>query len=77
MVIFWFPTAAIVMDNLVVIAGTFNFSQAANFNEEVIVILGNLETEDQNAILLQAELGTFIRAEIDRLILEAYPLPYS
>ncbi len=61
----------VVIDNSIVIAGTFNFSQAANFNEEVLVVLGDLEAESDSTINQQAELVAFARAEIDRLILEA------
>ena len=64
-----------VIDDIVVIAGSFNFTlPATNLNDENILVIGSRYAEDPDSIARQRELALFARAEIDRMIDElAFP----
>lgn len=58
-----------VIDDEVVIAGSFNYTGPANaVNDENIIILGDSETQSAAARNVQSQMGAFARAEIDRII---------
>jgi phosphatidylserine/phosphatidylglycerophosphate/cardiolipin synthase-like enzyme len=58
-----------VLDDQVVIAGSFNYTGPANrLNDENIVVIGDLEEADPTAIQNQTRVGTYMRREIDRII---------
>ncbi|MCG8490404.1 MAG: phospholipase D-like domain-containing protein [Sneathiellales bacterium] len=58
-----------VLDDEVVIAGSFNYTGPANqLNDENIIILGDLNTTSTAEKAAQKELATFARKEIDRII---------
>lgn len=58
-----------VIDERLVIAGSFNYTApAATFNDENIVVLGDLEEDDPRAEAAQRELAGYALAEIDRII---------
>jgi phosphatidylserine/phosphatidylglycerophosphate/cardiolipin synthase-like enzyme len=58
-----------VIDDEVVIAGSFNYTGPANaVNDENIIIFGDTETQSQASRNVQGQLGAFARAEIDRII---------
>lgn len=58
-----------VLDDEVVIAGSFNYTGPANrLNDENIVILGDLDTESEVRRAAQRRIATFARQEIDRII---------
>jgi phosphatidylserine/phosphatidylglycerophosphate/cardiolipin synthase-like enzyme len=60
-----------VLDDEVVIAGSFNYTGRANrLNDENIIILGDLDTESTARREAQRRVATFARAEIDRIIAE-------
>lgn len=60
-----------VLDDEVVIAGSFNYTKPANsVNDENIIILGDLDTESTTQREAQRALGRFAREEIDRIIAE-------
>ncbi|WP_433306258.1 phospholipase D-like domain-containing protein [Actinoplanes sp. CA-030573] len=58
-----------VVDQQLVIAGSFNYTDPANtLNDENIVVLGDLEETDDDAKVAQKELAAYALAEIDRII---------
>lgn len=58
-----------VIDNQVVIGGSFNYTGPANrMNDENIIILGDLESTSASSISKQKELGSYALNEIDRII---------
>jgi len=58
-----------VLDDQVVIAGSFNYTQPANrLNDENIIILGDLDTDIAAEKQAQTALASAARAEIDRII---------
>jgi phosphatidylserine/phosphatidylglycerophosphate/cardiolipin synthase-like enzyme len=58
-----------VIDKQLVIAGSFNYTGPANLlNDENIIILGDLDTSDDNSIEGQKQLGKYAVDEIDRII---------
>lgn len=58
-----------VIDDRLVIGGSFNYTEPANrLNDENIIILGDLEETDPARIALHRQVGTYARAEIDRII---------
>lgn len=61
-----------VIDEQLVIAGSFNYtSPATQLNDENIIILGDLDSTDENSIQLQRELAGYALTEIDRIV-DAY-----
>lgn len=58
-----------VIDEQLIIAGSFNYTKPANqLNDENIIIIGDLDSTDQDSIQKQKELAGFALAEIDRMI---------
>lgn len=58
-----------VLDDQVVIAGSFNYTGPANaLNDENIIILGDLEATKASQRRAQGKIAEFARAEIDRII---------
>lgn len=58
-----------VLDDQVVIAGSFNYTGPANrLNDENIIILGDLETTSSKQRQAQGKIAKFARGEIDRII---------
>ena len=58
-----------VIDKQVVIGGSFNYTGPANeFNDENIVILGDLESTSKESIKRQKRIAKFALDEIDRII---------
>jgi phosphatidylserine/phosphatidylglycerophosphate/cardiolipin synthase-like enzyme len=58
-----------VIDDRVVIAGSFNYTGPANLlNDENIIILGDLDEQDPARIAVHRRVAAFARAEIDRII---------
>jgi len=58
-----------VLDDQVIIAGSFNYTQPANrLNDENIIILGDLDTHIAAEKQAQTALASAARAEIDRII---------
>jgi phosphatidylserine/phosphatidylglycerophosphate/cardiolipin synthase-like enzyme len=58
-----------VLDDEVVIAGSFNYTAPANkLNDENIIILGDLESASETQHEAQRKIGLFARREIDRII---------
>lgn len=60
-----------VLDDQVVIAGSFNYTGPANnLNDENIIIIGDLDTNISAQKKAQKKIATFARKEIDRIIEE-------
>jgi phosphatidylserine/phosphatidylglycerophosphate/cardiolipin synthase-like enzyme len=58
-----------VIDEQLVIVGSFNYTApAATLNDENIVVLGDLEEKDPDAINAQRRLAAYVLEEIDRII---------
>jgi phosphatidylserine/phosphatidylglycerophosphate/cardiolipin synthase-like enzyme len=58
-----------VIDERLVIAGSFNYTApATTLNDENIIVLGDLEETDPAAEAAQRQIATFALAEIDRII---------
>ena len=58
-----------VLDESVVIAGSFNYTGPANrLNDENIIILGDLEATSAVVKTAQRKIASFALAEIDRII---------
>ena len=58
-----------VLDDEVVIAGSFNYTKPANaVNDENIIILGDLDSQSQVQRAAQREIARFAREEIDRIV---------
>jgi phosphatidylserine/phosphatidylglycerophosphate/cardiolipin synthase-like enzyme len=58
-----------VIDRQVIIAGSFNYSRPANlFNDENLIILGDLETTSAKTKKAQRKLAAYALKEIDRMI---------
>lgn len=58
-----------VLDDQVVIAGSFNYTGPANdLNDENIIILGDLDTQDDRQRNAQSQIALYARQEIDRII---------
>ncbi|MCZ6772025.1 MAG: phospholipase D-like domain-containing protein, partial [Proteobacteria bacterium] len=58
-----------VLDDQVVIAGSFNYTGPANqLNDENIIILGDLDTNSTAQRNAQKKIAKFARQEIDRII---------
>ena len=58
-----------VIDDQLIIAGSFNYTgPATTLNDENIVVIGDLEEADPQALADQRRLAGFARAEIDRII---------
>ncbi|MBM2614348.1 hypothetical protein JIG36_02100 [Actinoplanes sp. LDG1-06] len=58
-----------VIDEQLVIVGSFNYTApAATLNDENIVVLGDLEEKDLDAIAAQRRLAAYVLEEIDRII---------
>jgi len=68
-----------VIDEQVVIAGSFNYTGPANrLNDENIIILGDLESTNPASVKAQRQLGKYALDEIDRIISEfGRPIEYS
>ena len=57
-----------VIDEQVVVAGSFNYTGPANrLNDENIIILGDLESNDQASIAAQKKLAAYALKELDRI----------
>ncbi|GIE85292.1 phospholipase D-like domain-containing protein [Actinoplanes regularis] len=60
-----------VIDRRLTIVGSFNYTApAATLNDENIVVLGDLEEKDPDAIAAQQRLAGYALAEIDRIVTE-------
>lgn len=60
-----------VIDDQVIIAGSFNYTGPANrINDENIIILGDLETTEASSVEVQKKLARFAKDEIERIIFE-------
>jgi phosphatidylserine/phosphatidylglycerophosphate/cardiolipin synthase-like enzyme len=58
-----------VIDEQLVIVGSFNYTgPATRLNDENIIVLGDLDTTDENSIRLQRELAGYAMTEIDRIV---------
>lgn len=58
-----------VVDEQLIIAGSFNYTgPATQLNDENIIILGDLDSTDQDSIQKQKELAGYALSEIDRII---------
>ena len=58
-----------VIDQQVVIAGSFNYTQpASRLNDENIIILGDLETDNLSSISKQKRIASYALKEINRII---------
>lgn len=58
-----------VIDGQLIIAGSFNYTDKANYiNDENILILGDLDSENQDSITKQNSLAGYALDEIDRII---------
>lgn len=58
-----------VIDEQVIIAGSFNYTAPANLtNDENIIILGDLDATDAQEIARQRELAKYVLDDIDRII---------
>ena len=58
-----------VLDEQVVIAGSFNYTgPATRLNDENIIVLGDLETKKKSTITAQKKLAKYALDEIDRII---------
>ncbi len=58
-----------VIDDQVIIAGSFNFTlPATRVNDENIIVIGNNHDDDPDAVLAQQALALYARLEIDRMI---------
>jgi phosphatidylserine/phosphatidylglycerophosphate/cardiolipin synthase-like enzyme len=58
-----------VLDDEVVIAGSFNYTSPANrLNDENIIIFGDLDTDSDLQREAQRSIARFAREEIDRII---------
>ncbi|MBN1187564.1 MAG: DUF1669 domain-containing protein [Bacteroidales bacterium] len=58
-----------VLDDQVVIAGSFNYTGPANkLNDENIIILGDLDTTSDSEKKAQGQIAIYARQEIDRII---------
>jgi phosphatidylserine/phosphatidylglycerophosphate/cardiolipin synthase-like enzyme len=58
-----------VLDDELVIAGSFNYTGPANrLNDENIIIIGDLETQSPERRTAQRRIASFARNEIDRII---------
>ena len=58
-----------VIDNQAVIAGSFNYTAPANqFNDENIIILGDLDSKNAASIAKQKKIASYASEEIDRII---------
>ncbi len=68
-----------VIDEQVIIAGSFNYTGPANnFNDENIIILGDLESTNQRSIDRQKRLAKFALDEIERINTDlGEPMPLS
>ena len=59
----------IVIDEQLVITGSFNYTGAANaINDENIVVIGDLDSTDQSSQIEQKKIGKFVVDEINRII---------
>ena len=64
-----FPEVSLVIDEQVVIAGSFNYTKPANrLNDENIIILGSLTETNEESVERQKRLASFALKEIDRII---------
>jgi len=60
-----------VIDEQVIVAGSFNYTGPANrLNDENIIVLGDLESTDRASMKAQRQLGKYALDEIDRIISE-------
>ncbi|MFH1051767.1 MAG: phospholipase D-like domain-containing protein [bacterium] len=60
-----------VLDDQVVIAGSFNYTEPANLlNDENIIILGDLDTTSAEQKKAQKQIAKYVSKEIDRIIEE-------
>jgi phosphatidylserine/phosphatidylglycerophosphate/cardiolipin synthase-like enzyme len=58
-----------VLDERIVIAGSFNYTApATTLNDENIIVLGDVEENDPVAEAAQRQLAAFALAEIERII---------
>lgn len=58
-----------VIDDEVIVAGSFNYTDPANrFNDENLLVIGDLETADVDERKRQAQLGGYAADEIERII---------
>lgn len=58
-----------VIDETIVIAGSFNFTDPANtLNDENVIIIGDMEETDSAVREKQKKIGAYALAEIDRMI---------
>lgn len=58
-----------VIDEQLIIAGSFNYTGPANAtNDENILVIGDLDSTDQNSIQKQKQLAKYALDEIDRII---------
>jgi phosphatidylserine/phosphatidylglycerophosphate/cardiolipin synthase-like enzyme len=58
-----------VIDEQLIITGSFNYTGPANqLNDENIVVIGDLDSDDPDSIQRQQSLGRYALDEIDRII---------
>jgi phosphatidylserine/phosphatidylglycerophosphate/cardiolipin synthase-like enzyme len=58
-----------VIDDQLIIVGSFNYTApATTFNDENLVVIGDLEEKNTESRAAQRRLGRFVRKEIDRII---------
>lgn len=58
-----------VLDEQVIIAGSFNYTGPANrLNDENIIVIGNLNTSSNKQIKAQSKMAAFAKSEIERII---------
>jgi len=58
-----------VLDEQVIVAGSFNYTGPANkLNDENIIILGDLDSTENDSIALQKEMAGYAHQEINRII---------
>lgn len=58
-----------VIDEQLVITGSFNYTGAANkLNDENIIVIGDLDSIDEESIVNQKKIAKFVLSEIERII---------
>ncbi|MGD9035364.1 MAG: phospholipase D-like domain-containing protein, partial [Syntrophobacterales bacterium] len=58
-----------VLDEQVIVAGSFNYTGPANkLNDENIIILGDLNSTENDSIALQKEMAGYALEEINRIM---------
>lgn len=58
-----------VIDDQLVIGGSFNYTGPANrFNDENIIVIGDLAEDDEDAMRVQRRIGRFVRRSVESLV---------